>query len=430
MAGEVRRLGFAWLGVALLACGGQSERSSPGAARGGAAGATGVSGAPSTAGAPSGAGTSGASSAGSGGAGGEELAADETLVIPLRPLDANSISLFLPPSSDADEPQPVNLALGEGYPRVVRFDFEGSYWSDENLGLLEAAPHLAVTGVTSLREGLDARRADAETFELEVHEVGDFPVSLALTWTPSDPSEPPATMFTRELMVRVRRMAGMRWAPCQDEAAVVVSGAGFRTGYVEPVDEDGATFYPDNASYARPITVSVHARPGTKLTTKDGLALLVVDGPEQRVEVLSGRGDSAHFDLIEPASIDTLRAQFFLGGDWTRGTSEIKSGSVVAAPLSRGPGRIYVVPHIEYQGRTVCSPALPAWFELTSNTPATCPTSHEPICADACYTDALPTGASALESGACQLSLNAAGLDGGRGLSTGLSLEFVEPPAN
>lgn len=438
---------FAWLGVMVLACGGQSQRSSPGAARGGTGGVTGVSGTSGTSGSSTsgGASTSGGSStagsSGTGGAGaagtsggvggtGEELAAEETLVIPLRPLDANSLSLALPVGSDPEaSPAPLSLALGDGYPRVVRFDFEQSYWADPN-AWYEAAPRLTLTGVTTRDDGIDARVGDAKTLEIEIQEVGDFAVYLELLWTPLEPGEPTATTFTKKVMVQVRRMGGMNWEPCSDESAVVVSGAGFRSAHVEPVDEDGAGFYPANASYARPVTVSVHARPGTKLSTQDGLALLVVEGPEQSVEVRSEQGDAFRFDLIEPESIDALSASFHLDGPWTRGSSEIESGSVVAVPLSRGPGRIFVVPEVEFEGRKVCSPASPDWFALASNTPNTCPIAEEPVCAEGCFLTALPNGATALASGACELSLEAASFDGGRGLSTGLSMEFVEPPAN
>ena len=80
---------------------------------------------------------------------------------------------------------------------------------------------------------------------------------------------------------------------------------------------------------------------------------------------------------------------------------------------------------ISIGGEPVCSVALSEWFEVRTNTPATCTTTGELGCGEACSLSALPVVVLAENPGTCELSVAARQLNGGLGLSAGLSVELI-----
>lgn len=397
--------------AAALGCGGRAERTSSTSA-GGSAGVT--------------AGTGG-STAGISGEGGA-LSADGTLVIPVEPRDTASVSLMLS-ETDVDivsmPGSSVSLALGEEYPKVVRFDLGDSYIVRPNSTFVRARDGLALMSVDAPGDGIDARWVDARTFEVGIREVGDFAVLLEGRWYPQDENDPPELPFVVSLGVRVRRVASVAWRACSD-SVYVASGGGFRSSSLTVYGEDGVAFTPANARATRGATVSVHAEPGTHLSAVGGIDTLLATGPAQTIEVRSDFGSLGTFELVPLENIDGLMTRFMMFASWTRGGRELMSGASIDTSL--GPNSlayIEVEPTLTVGSARLCSPALGEWFELRSTTPSTCPIAEEPWCTD-CLSGILPVAANVVGIGACNLTLSGAAFNAQMGLESTLAVDFIE----
>lgn len=350
-------------------------------------------------------------------------------MLPVVPREENSFPLTLQETETGFAPFPglqVDLAFGEAYPRSVRLRWEGGSIFREDGRFLSVTEGFSFSGVTSQSETVLATLLDDESFELTVSEVGRFSVLLEGSWVPETEDAPSARAFSVELSVNVGRVVSVSWIACASRLMRVLEHAPFSTSWYLLSDENNPWFTPVNVDPSSSVEVTVHAAPGTTLTADNGLASLVATGPEQTISVRALGSEIGSFELVHLSSIDGFGARFFFGAPWQRGTTELLSGDTARAPRpGETPGHIGVAPSLSIGGEPVCSVALSEWFEVRTNTPATCTTTGELGCGEACSLSALPVVVLAENPGTCELSVAARQLNGGLGLSAGLSVELI-----
>jgi hypothetical protein len=351
------------------------------------------------------------------------------LVLPVVPREENSFPLTLKETQAGFAPFPglsVDLAFGEAYPRTVRLRWEGGSILREDGRFLSVVDGFSFSGVTSESATVAATLLDEGSFELTVSEVGRFSVLLEGNWLPETDDAPSARAFSVELTVNVGRVVSVGWGPCVSRLVRVIENAPFRMHSFRLSDENSPWFSPVNVDPSSSVEVTVHAAPGTTLTADDGLGSLVATGPEQTISVRALGSEIGSFELVHLSSVDGFGARFFFSAPWQRGSTEVFSGDTARAPRpGETPGHIGVAPSLSIGGVDVCSVALPEWFEVRTDTPETCTTTGELGCGEACSLSALPVVVLAENPGTCELSVAAPELNGGLGMSAGLSVELI-----
>jgi hypothetical protein len=422
---------FAVIPLVQAGCGGQSERDGNSVAAGransvgvGGTASLGAGGRPSLGG--GGEGESGASAA----SGMTGFSSDDgVLTIPVGARPASSFMLALEEKATGivGSFSRLDLAFGDEYPRKVTLDLTGSYLFDQAFRYFDAAGRIELTAVSAVSSGIIANRVDAEHFEVEVEAEGDFTIQLAGTWSPQEDDEPRAGAFAGEVLVRVRRVRATAVLGCGPEPRYVVSGAPFRTPYLQLTTEDGEQFIPANASGSRSVPLSVHATAGTRLSTPDGIGSLVAVGEDQTLSVRWGETELATFELVSQARVDGLKVAFQRRGPSVRGSLEVSSGGQIRIDVA-GDQRhqIYAVPELSVSGVPVCSLVVSEWFVRSSRTPAVCPLTRVGPC-DFCDAEMLPDGVNLEALGTCRFAVDAPELNAGAGLSDELSVEVLPP---
>lgn len=350
-------------------------------------------------------------------------------MLPVVPREESELLLMLEEAEVGFESFPgwsVDLALGDGYASTVRFELDDGYLVREGGTYLTDLDGLTLTSATVQSGELGARLVDGKSLELTAREVGDFNVRLEGDWVPAADDEPSARSFSIELGVRVRRVGSVVWNACVHSPVRVIAGTPFAMAWHELFDENGERFSPANARSSSNVEFTVRAAPGTKLTAKDGLSSLVAEGPDQRIQVEAFGSSVGSFELIQLDEVDGLEARFMFAADWMRGTTELFDGDTAYVPgAEREPGHIGVAPMLSVGGVKVCSPPLPEWFEVRSETPATCSETSELGCGGACPESALPVVVLAENVGTCELAVIAPATNGGGGTRAARSVELI-----
>ncbi len=344
------------------------------------------------------------------------------LVIPMLPQTEAELNPILGEDGKVISDQVITFGWGPDYPTRVRITLgKLTALLNSETTTLPIAPMVLDT-VRSLSPEVITTFVDEQSFDVEVSDLGSFPIQL-------EGHAPPEEQFvleswTLDITVRVRQVAGANWVACGATTPTVISGTPLKSSLLTTFDESGEQLYLHNAAPGRPLTLTVEAEAGTQLSTTDGLAQLVVSGPPQFVSVTAASGAVGDLRLVGVDAVDGLDMDYFLCASWTRGMSLMSGMSLGDSPSKDSPGHIDITAHPTVGGTRACS-VLPAGsYDITAGDTATCRTTEGSSCSGS---NALAIGVDVDGPGTCEVNVRVPEANAGSGVVDVLSVNVEEP---
>lgn len=354
------------------------------------------------------------------------------------------LTVFGPTSGEAPtytHEHSMTFARGAGYPDAVETVF-----TDFAIGRCGHEGTITVTSVTADGAGIEARPTSDRGYEVAVVPgspdgtvivrgtfLADEPVpgpGCAVIWETEDDGE---LVWELRLDVRSRAIHGVSVDCHPAEGLAYFAGTRIGRARYRPVDADGGSFLPANATRERPVDITLAARAGELEIGPEGdLASVRLPSAATIVDIAAPAGSSVPLRVLDPSIVTGVAQHFSLEGIYNMHLS-LTDGDVIDGAMLEGMGKRLVAGYGELEisdGESMCSGLPIEAFQLRSHTPEVCPVlvvgDEDPPVRGL----GAPFGAAtATRDGECRLEWSAPTLNGGRGLAGTLDVTIVNADA-
>jgi hypothetical protein len=261
----------------------------------------------------------------------------------------------------------LDFGWGPEYPKRVRFSLSPA-------GVVDS---LTLEHVESLEESVTVEYVDAETYDVEVSQLGTYAIRLSGSYSDAPRAGAESGTWQTEVGVEVSEVARVDWAACDVSSPAILPGRLIPSSKISLYDDQDRPRLFDNAEPSRSATFTVVGTPETRLWTNSGLHGLVAEGPEQTLTVSTHAGHAADILLLDPSRIDAIATRYTL---CSPDGSEYQIGSGRTIPAGAEDLQIIARLNLLAGEHTLCTLFDQDTFDVHVSTPQQCDLTEGPQC--------------------------------------------------